>query len=474
MNIYLSLALSRYAVRAGSFLLALSYASYAIAESTFTGAPNGGSTSLSVGARAEEKKDLTLQDAIRLALRHNPELAAFDKEIRALEGATVQAGLLRNPELAVNVENAGNMGGVPRSSTVAGATLKETVEQQDLIIRLNQLVELGGKRAARVNAASLGQEVAGKDFEAKRLELIARVANVFTEVLAGQEQLRLAEESQQLAQRVVDTVRRRVQAGKVPPIEETKVGVAFSPTRIALGQAQRELAAARQRLALLWGDSSPDFEEVLGSLESSVILPGLRALSERVLSSPMADRARKGIEHRKALLEVEQTRRVPNLTLAGGMIKHWESGGTTATVGISMPIQLFDRNQGNLLEAHQRVDKALDEQAATDLRLKAELVQAYEALAAAQNEITILRGEILPAAKSAFEVTNKGYELGKFSFLEVLDAQRTLFQNQIMYVRAVANHRRLVNEIERLIAAPIDGVTSPFPLKNNVVDEYEE
>ena len=82
--------------------------------------------------------------------------------------------------------------------------------------------------------------MAGKDFEAKRLELIARVANVFTEVLAGQEQLRLAEESQQLAQRVVDTVRRRVQAGKVPPIEETKVGVAFSATRIALGQAQRD------------------------------------------------------------------------------------------------------------------------------------------------------------------------------------------------------------------------------------------
>jgi cobalt-zinc-cadmium efflux system outer membrane protein len=260
----------------------------------------------------------------------------------------------------------------------------------------------------------------------------------------------------------------------VPPIEETKVAVAFSATRIALGQAQRELATARQRLALLWGESSPDFGRVLGDLESSVTLPNLAALSERALSSPMADRARKGIEHRKALLAVEQTRRVPNITLGGGMIKHWESGGTTATVGISMPLQLFDRNQGNVLEAHQRVNKALDEQAATHLRLKAELVQAYEALAAAQNEITILRGEILPAAKSAFEVTNKGYELGKFSFLEVLDAQRTLFQNQIMYVRAVANHRRLVNEIERLIAAPIDGIASPFPIKNNVVDEYEE
>jgi cobalt-zinc-cadmium efflux system outer membrane protein len=474
MNFYLLPTTPRQMRLAGCFFLALNCVSSASAGSTFAGVPAYERTSPPPGLGSTEKKDLTLPDAVRLALRHNPELAAFDKEIRALEGATVQAGLLRNPELAVNVENAGNMSGVPRSSTATGATLKETVEQQDVIIRLNQLVELGGKRAARVNAALLGQEVAGKDFEARRLELIAQVANVFTEVLAGQEQLRLAEETQQLAQRVVDTVRRRVQAGKVPPIEETKVAVAFSATRIALGQAQRELAAARQRLVLLWGESSPDFGRVLGDLESSVTLPNLAALSERALSSPMADRARKGIEHRKALLAVEQTRRVPNITLGGGMIKHWESGGTTATVGISMPLQLFDRNQGNVLEAHQRVNKALDEQAATHLRLKAELVQAYEALAAAQNEITILRGEILPAAKSAFEVTNKGYELGKFSFLEVLDAQRTLFQNQIMYVRAVANHRRLVNEIERLIAAPIDGIASPFPIKNNVVDEYEE
>jgi len=68
-----------------------------------------------------------------------------------------------------------------------------------------------------------------------------------------------------------------------------------------------------------------------------------------------------------------------------------------------------------------------------------------------------LRDKTLPKARSAFEVTQKGYELGKFGFLEVLDAQRTLFQNQILYVRGLANYQRLVNEIERLIGSPING-----------------
>ena len=58
---------------------------------------------------SDDKNDLTLRDAINLALLQNPELAAFSKEMRALEGATLQAGLLRNPELSVNVENIGNI-----------------------------------------------------------------------------------------------------------------------------------------------------------------------------------------------------------------------------------------------------------------------------------------------------------------------------------------------------------------------------
>ena len=161
--------------------LAHNCVSSAIAGETFAGIPPGTSSLLSVA----NKKDLTLKEALGLALRRNPELAAFDKEIRALEGATLQAGLLRNPEISVNLDNAGNMGTGGSAGTGLSPTIKQNVEQQDLILRVSQLIELGGKRAARVYAASLGRELAGKDYETKRLELAARVANVFTEVWPG-------------------------------------------------------------------------------------------------------------------------------------------------------------------------------------------------------------------------------------------------------------------------------------------------
>ncbi|MER0170300.1 MAG: TolC family protein [Nitrosomonas sp.] len=405
----------------------------------------------------QETGDLTLRDAINLALLRNPELASFAKEMRALEGATLQAGLLRNPELSVNVENPGNIQKLSGDIN-SQASVSQEVVQQLTTIRIGQLIELGGKRAARVGAARLNEELAARDYESRRVEIIARVANVFTEVLAGQERLKLAEETKQLAQNVVDTVVLRVQAGKVPPIEETRAKVGLSTARIEFEQAQRDLISARKRLALLWDSAVPQFAKALGTLETSIAPPDFQTLQNRVLENPMALRAMKNIEHRKALLEVEQTRRIPNLTLNAGAVHHAQLGGTTAVASVMIPLPLFDRNQGNLKEAYQRVDKAVDEQVATDIRLRTELAQSYETMSAVWNEINILRDEILPGARSAFNVMRRGYELGKFGLLELLDAQRVLFQNQLLYVRALANYQRLINDIERLIAAPIDSI----------------
>ncbi|MXS82793.1 TolC family protein [Nitrosomonas oligotropha] len=437
------------------FLLGFSFQTNAGADA-FGVAPNG-TKGQAAELSVQETGDLTLRDAVNLALLRNPELASFAKEMRALEGATLQAGLFRNPELSVNVENPGNIQKLSGDINSQDSVSQEVV-QQLTTIRLGQLIELGGKRAARVGAARLNEELAARDYESRRVEIIARVANVFTEVLAGQERLKLAEETRQLAQNVVDTVVLRVQAGKVPPIEETRAKVGLSTARIEFEQAQRDLISARKRLALLWDSATPQFAKALGILETSIAPPDFQMLQDRVLENPMALRAVKNIEHRKALLEVEQTRRIPNLTLSAGAVHHAQLGGTTAVAGVMIPLPLFDRNQGNLKEAYQRVDKAVDEQVATDIRLRTELAQSYEMMSAVWNEINILRDEILPGARSAFNVMRRGYELGKFGLLELLDAQRVLFQNQLLYVRALANYQRLMNDIERLIAAPIDSV----------------
>jgi len=407
-----------------------------------TGVPPVNAAATPDTTEREAKSDLTLRDAARLALKLNPEFASYAKEIGALEGAALQAGLLRNPGLAIEEEDIG----APQDKGL----------QRFTTIRLSQLIELGGKRHARVTAASLARDVAIQDYEAKRWDLLARVANVFTDVLAGQERARLAAEAVHLAQTVVSTVGKRVQAGKAPPIEETKAKLALSTARIEQEQAQRDLTASRKRLTLFWGNPSPQFGRALGNLASPVTLPSFDLLAERAQHNPVALRGIKSVEQRRALLDLEEARRVPDITVTAGLRRFSQFGDNVGLVGISIPLPLFDRNQGNLREAAQRLDKAVDEQAATELRLRSDLAQIYESLMAAQNEIGVLRDEVLPASMSAFDVAKRGYELGRFGFLEILDAQRTLFQNQALYVRALVNYQKLLNELERLIAAPID------------------
>ncbi|MCH6584412.1 MAG: TolC family protein [Proteobacteria bacterium] len=448
MNLNLLLAIPRRWIPDGLLILALSCTSQAIAEGTALNIPLEENLERSSSSQLDEKNDLTLRDVVHLMLQNNPELASFAKEVRVLEGVKIQAGKFRNPELAVESED------------INANTRPNTRAAQFTTIRFSQLIELGGKRSARINAASIGQELADKNYESKRLELIARVANVFTKVLAGQEQLRLVKESMQLAQKVVNSATKRVEAGKAPPIEETKAKVAFSTIGIELEQTRRDLVAARKQLSLLWGNPSPQFRKVLGDLESRVVIPSFEVLEQRIHKNPMVLYSIKNVEQHEALLEIEKLRRIPDITIGAGVRRYTQADETTAIVNVSIPIPLFDLNQGNLQAAHQRVGKAIDEQSATDLQLRSKLTGAYESLLAAQNEIKVLHDEVLPGARSSFDIANKGYELGRFSFLEMLDAQRTLFQNQVLYIRALANYHRLINEIERLIASPIDGAAN--------------
>jgi outer membrane protein, heavy metal efflux system len=435
-------AVPRFSARAGIVLLGLAAVLPVMAGSAWANPPAAQAATSTGSPAREDSGVLTLREAVRLALQHNAELSSYAREMGALEGAQIQSGLLRNPELALESEDIGGQTNGPGQRSTA--------------LRLSQAIELGGKRSARSAAAALARSAAYQDYEAQRANTGARAANAFINVLAGQERIILAEESMQLAQLIASTVAKRVQAGRVPPVEETKAGLALSSARIELEQARRELAGARVQLTLLWGNPAPRFASAQGNLASFVALPSYDTLARRASANPAVLRDRRRMEQHLALLDLEKARRIPDLTLSAGVRRYSQYGDNTLLFGLSVPLPLFDRNQGNLREALRRADKARDEQAITNQALQSQLARTYEALVASAYEIKVLRDEILPAAKSAFDVTNRGYELGKFSFLDVLDAQRTHFQNRILYLRALVNYQQLANETERLIAGPIE------------------
>ena len=172
---------------------------------------------------------------------------------------------------------------------------------------------------------------------------------------------------------------------------------------------------------------------------------------QRLDNTPEMRRAILEVERRRALTDVERSSRIPDVTLSLGAKRDELLGRNLAIVGVSIPIPLFDRNQGNLGEAVSRQDKAHDELAATRVRVQSEAMQAWEQLDMARGEALVLEKEVLPGAQSALDAATTGFEYGKFAFLDVLDAQRTLFQARAQYLRALAAAHRARAQLDSIL-----------------------
>ena len=378
---------------------------------------------------------LSLTKAIELALEGSPEVAAATRQWEATEGQVLQGRARPNPELAYSLEDA-------RSRT-------RTQSWQ-----LNLPVELGGKRAARTKAAEKSREQAQAQLNELKAALRANVAAAYFDVLTAQERLVLAKDSVALAKSSTDTVAKRVAAGKVSPVEESKARVAEAGIRVELDQAASEQRNARSRLFALLGKIEAPFTVLEGKAENLPPVPKLADLQSLISSSPAVVLARIEVDRRKALTDLEQSKRVPDITVSAGIQRSNETQRNILLFGVSVPLPVFDRNQGNLLEALKLEDKARDELQGATVRLHSEVAQAQERLSTIAAEVQSLRQDVLPGAKSAYDAATIGFENGKFNFLEVLDAQRTYFTAKSQYLKALGEAHRAAADVDRLLGGP--------------------
>ncbi len=384
------------------------------------------------GSSVESVPGISLAEALKLALNANPDIIVASRELEAIQGVRTQADLLPNPTISTELEAA------------QGAA-------QRTLLLLNQPFELGNKRAARVHAADARHEAALAAIAAKQAEIRANVGAAFYEVLAAQERLRLAKAALAIATQARDAAAKRVEAGKISPVEETKSRVAESAVKIDVYQATNQLTAARKRLSALWGNGTPRFGDALGNITDLPQLPAEHDLSSLLEHAPAIKLAKLEVESRDAIASVERTKRTPNLTVSLGAQRNEEFKMNQAVVGLSVPIPVFDRNQGNLQEAISRTDKARDELVALRVQLDAQLTSQYERLRSALQSVDTFQFDILPGAQSAFEAASSGFQFGKFSYLEVLDAQRTLFQAQNQHLNALLEAHQAHADIERML-----------------------
>lgn len=390
-----------------------------------------GAAALWAAACAAQAQTLTLDSALQTAFANNPDLAAAQWEIDIAQGGRQQAGLIPNPVASWDVED------TRRDSRTTS-------------IKISQALELGGKRGARIDVASRVQDAAALTLEQRRNTLRAEVIDNYYGALRAQERLDLAQRSMAVAERGLVVANGRVTAGKASPVEATRAQVQVSEIRLELDRAQIGLTDAYRRLAASTGSAAPNFQAVATQNLSAPTVPSATQLLARLEQTAELRLAELSILQNEASVGLEKAQRIPDLDVSIGSQYDASVRERVNLVGVSMPIPLFNRNQGNVLAASRRADQARDLRNAAELRLRTETRQALDLWQTANTEVRAFNQQILPAAQSAVDSATRGFEMGKFSFLDVLDAQRTLIAARTQYLTATAQATDAWVRIERI------------------------
>jgi cobalt-zinc-cadmium efflux system outer membrane protein len=395
---------------------------------------------------------LTLKQAISAALSGNPELQAFAFQFRAQDARARQAAL--RPALQASLEVA----------NVLGTGKMRGINDAEATFALSQVIELGGKRAARVAAAQAGSSVLDIERQARQLDVLAEVTRRFIAVAGHQERLRLAHTARELAEQTLAASDHRVNAAKSPHAELDRAHIALDRARLDERRASVKLEAARKQLAATWGESQPIIAgQTVGRVEADLFtLPPTGDYAEllaRLAANPDFLRFASAARLRDAELRLATTLRQPDLTLGGG-VRRWQATQDKAlVVSFSIPLFAGRRGESYVAEAQAKRELVDAERQIAQIKAQATLYELHKELGYAVLEAETLKNDILPRAEEALKETGYAYERGRYSYLELVDTQREYLAMQAELINASTDAHSLRTEIERLTNAPLTSDT---------------
>lgn len=380
---------------------------------------------------------LTREDAIARALDDDPGVDAADASREAAEAGARQAGRWANPTLDILQEN------VSGSGAYRGSDRAETTYS------FRQPLQLGGDRSARRRLAERELDTARVGAGLRRADLIEEVEHAFIDAQAAEAALAVAEERLAVARELSAAVDRRVRAARDPLMAGSRAEARLAEAEAEADAARQTAVAARVRLASYWGGGDFALErasfEMLAAREvdANDLAPDL-ALAD-------ADAARA-----EAQVDVERARAIPDVDLQAGWRQFSERDETAFVFGLSVPLQIWDRNGAGVSRARGESTRAAYERAARARALAREQAMLAAQSETARREVAALDARIIPASERALAQAREGYAMGGFSYIDVLDAQRALVDARLRRISALRSFHRSEASIARLGGARIE------------------
>jgi cobalt-zinc-cadmium efflux system outer membrane protein len=373
-----------------------------------TSAPVGPPAPVLVPARPPRSgplpAQLSLPQALEEAAGRAPAVVAAERDVAAAEARLRQAGYRNNPELSVEVEN------------FAGTGALKGLQATEITAAVNQRLDLGGRRSARVQIALAELRVQQLRLAIARADLARSVREQFARAVTTRERLEQAQDNVTWARELARVTALLVEAGRDPPLRAIRARSALAQASAALEAVQAEELAARSSLAALFGASAP-----VGGLTGSILdLTPAPIAAARSLEVQLAD-----AERAAAAAGVRQQLAERRLDPAVGLgVRHVrETGDFGLVAGVSMPLRVFDRNQGGIAAARALQEAAEARRASILATTTAQARNAIAGVEAAERRVTALDKSAVSEAAEALRLTQRSYEEGRASLLELLDAR---------------------------------------------------
>ena len=378
-----------------------------------------------------------LPGVLRYVEASNPELAAMAQVRAGARAETVTARSYPNPEL--------DFGTGAWRSRIGPAT--GSVRS----IGIAQPIELPGVRSARAEVSDAGLAAATAQAETVRLQVGYQARTAFYELMRRQEEERIAGETVQLLEQMREKVRARVTVGEAPRFELVRAEAEGLAAQNAAASATLRVDEARGVLRRLSGNTLPAVFSAGGTLPAIAEVPPYGVLTPQMLTAHPALRVLDAERERaQSRLELERSLRNPQPTLRA--IGSQDPESSQAMIGISIPLPLWNRREGPIAQAQAGIALASAQIEAQRAQLLRELDSAYARLGVTQRQISTFENGLLRSAEAGLRVAEAAYRAGERSFLEVLDAQRTLRAVRSDYNHALFDRNAAWLDIERLTA----------------------
>lgn len=357
---------------------------------------------------------LTLNEALTRTLTHNPQLYQYHFTKEALN-AQRQTRALR-PALALELE----------VENVAGSGDTQGFNTAETTLALSSVIELGGKRQARISYTDARINQAEWEQQAATLDVLGELTAIYIESLATQANIRLAEESLGLSQSLLKTVKARSARGATSEAEVMRAQASVARAEIRLAALVEQFERQKVQLARFWGDTTPAFRVLEGSLFEFEENQGFEQLYARVKTSPAIQVFASEARIRDAEVTLARAGGRSDLTWRAGITRFEETGDTAFTAGLSIPLFSNKRSSGEVKAAlanRNAVDYAPEDLL---LRVHAQLFEAYslrkQSIAAAHKTENV----VIPALENALKLTREAYENGRYRYLDLIAAQEEL------------------------------------------------